>query len=78
LNVDLPIGKKIFRPDSPGRKHSPLYRYVAGSAVAWGASSIHFHALHQESESSYDQPGNPRADSPLLLRRALEGRQHCQ
>ena len=32
----------------------------------------------QVSETSHDQSGNPRADSPLLLRRALEDRHHCQ
>ena len=51
---------------------------AAGSAAASGASSIHFHAFHDEGEPSHDQSGNPRADSPLFLRRTLEDRHDCQ
>ena len=60
------------------RKASRRCGCAAGSAAAPAASSIHFHAFHDEGEPSHDQSGNPRADSPLLLRRALEDRHHCQ
>jgi len=49
--VDLPTGKKILRRRIAGPKRNLLYRCAAGSAAALDASSIPFHALHEESES---------------------------
>jgi hypothetical protein len=72
------IRKKILRRPGLGWKYSLLRRCAAVSAVVWDGSLIRSRALHEESEFSHDQPGNPRADSPLLLRRALEDRHHCQ
>ena len=45
---------------------------VAGAAV----SSIPSHQFHASEERADDQSRNPRTDSPLLLRRALENRHH--
>ena len=87
LSITSPASFECGRAD-PARKSSDA-AVLAGSAACFTAAlpdlrphrtlhrSVSTHSTKKVSPS-HDQSGNPRADSPLLLRRTLEDRHHCQ